>query len=578
MAVDQATTPEVVLAIKRANHDAYGYAPEYCILRLRRSKLGLSLMSAMPNWVQNLSKSLMFVAVFVLAPAWSQPIGAPIDPPHEPSYEPTTTRGAPSCPDMGQILRRGVMLNTVDLPTVRRFYEAHGPECAWSSTNAKQIVDMVKTAWEHGIAPTFFHPALVNSEDGTVNIASDTERDIVLTDAALKYATIISGGLSIDYRTLDDAADRTTSQDLFDGLMDSLYSEAVRQWLTEMAPQYPAYVNLQAALAHYRQIADQGGWPQLPMALAKAKSRARVFSGLRTRLAIEGDLVSDTGSPRFDEELAAGLLKFQRRNGLRENASLDRKTIERLNVSAGERIANIALNLERLRVSLRDMPETRVEVNLPAATAILYRSGLPHLTMNVVVGAVKHETPELSSTIDSIVLNPPWNIPASIIRNEIKPLLKRDRNYLRKNHMYWLKDNLIQEPGPWNALGRIKFDFPNGYAVYLHDTPSRKLFTDPERAASHGCVRLERPVDLAVELLMGDGKWNRETIQAAIDQGITRRVRLENPMPVVIGYQTAFADADGTAHFRPDIYGRDRAMTLKLAARIEALTSEPLQW
>lgn len=513
-----------------------------------------------------------------MSPALAQPIGTPIDPPQEPSYEPTTSRGAPSCPDIGPILRRGVMLNTVDLPTVRRFYEAHGPECAWSSTNAEQLVDMVKAAADHGIAPSFFHSALVNSEGGVVNIASDTERDIILTDAALKYATIISGGLSIDNRTLDDAADRTTTQDVFDGLMDSLYSESVREWLTGLAPKYAAYVNLQAVLAHYRHVADNGGWPQLPMSLARSKSRARAYSELRTRLTIEGDLASDNGSARFDEELAAGLLRFQRRNGLREDGALDRKTIERLNVSAGERIANIALNLERLRVSLRDIPDTRVEVNLPAATAVLYRSGQPHLIMNVVVGAVKHETPELSSTIDSIVVNPPWNIPVSIIHNEIKPLLKRDRNYLKKHHMYWLKDSLVQEPGPWNALGRVKFDFPNGYAVYLHDTPSRKLFTDPERAASHGCVRLERPVDLAIELLSGDGKWDREAVQAAIERGTTQRIRLENPMPVVITYQTAFADGDGTAHFRTDIYGRDRAMTLKLAARIEALQSEPLQW
>jgi murein L,D-transpeptidase YcbB/YkuD len=224
------------------------------------------------------------------------------------------------------------------------------------------------------------------------------------------------------------------------------------------------------------------------------------------------------------------------------------------------------------------MPATRVEVNLPAATAVLYRDGFAFMTMNVVVGAPKHETPELSSVIDSIVLNPPWTIPRSIIMNEIKPHIRRDPKYLKKNRMYWMKDQLIQEPGPWNALGRVKFDFPNDYSVYLHDTPSRQLFTDPERAASHGCVRLERPIDLAVELLRGNADWSREAVDAAVNNGRTQRIRLQDPMPVVLSYQTAFADPDGTAHFRADIYGRDTQMTLALANRVASMGSSPVAW
>jgi L,D-transpeptidase YcbB len=198
--------------------------------------------------------------------------------------------------------------------------------------------------------------------------------------------------------------------------------------------------------------------------------------------------------------------------------------------------------------------------------------------MNVVVGAPQHETPELSSTIDSIVLNPTWTIPRSIIENEIKPLLRRNRHYLTQNRMYWSGDQLVQEPGPHNALGRIKFDFPNRYSVYLHDTPSRKLFTDPERAASHGCVRLERPLDLAVELLAGSSTWDREAIEQAIRRGDTRRVGLENPMPVVITYLTAYVDENGLVNFRNDVYGRDTALTLRLAERAGRLKTEPAQW
>jgi murein L,D-transpeptidase YcbB/YkuD len=343
--------------------------------------------------------------------------------------------------------------------------------------------------------------------------------------------------------------------------------------MTGLAPQYPAYVQLQGALARYRQIAENGGWDQLPASIVRQRGRTRGLEALRRRLHVEGDLAHDNGSGRLDDELRAAISRFQWRNGLKADGELNTKTLQRLNVSVGERIASISLNLERLRVSLRDMPATRVEVNLPAATAFLYRDGFPFMSMNVVVGAPKHETPELSSVIDSIVLNPPWNIPRSIIMNEIKPHIRRDPKYLNKNRMYWMKDQLIQEPGPWNALGRVKFDFPNPYSVYLHDTPSRQLFTDPERAASHGCVRLERPVDLAVELLRGNADWSREAVQAAIENGRTQRIRLQDPMPVVLSYQTAFADADGTVHFRTDIYGRDTQMTLALANRVASTSS-----
>jgi murein L,D-transpeptidase YcbB/YkuD len=234
--------------------------------------------------------------------------------------------------------------------------------------------------------------------------------------------------------------------------------------------------------------------------------------------------------------------------------------------------------MERLRAAQDEEQATRVEVNVPAAAATLYRDGVPQLKMNVVVGAVGHETPTLRSTIDTIILNPTWTIPESIIKNEILPAMKRKKNYLKRNRMYWSGDQLVQEPGAHNALGRIKFDFPNRYSVYLHDTPSRQAFTDPERALSHGCVRLERPLDLAAELLRGSERWTSETLQEAIDAGKTRRIALSEPMAVVIVYQTVFVADNGAVNFRPDVYGLDTKLTLALAQRAGAMRSEPTQW
>ena len=521
---------------------------------------------------------LLFSVMIVLAfakPAACQPTGAREVAP----FEPTTLRGAPACPDMGTTLRRGRMLAAVNLPAVRKFYEAHGAECAWSKSNAEQLLDMVKAAADHGLAPELFHPDSLLWSGGTVSAGFATERDILLTDAALKYAEIINRGLSASQeRDPDLAADYQPMADFIDGLIDALYSGDVGRWLTDLAPQYPAYIDLQASLARYRNIAVLGGWEQLPHSLVERKRRSDGFAALRTRLAAEGDLEQDSGSSRFDGSLRDAVLRFQRRNGLKADGKVSEKTIESLNVSVGQRIATLCLNLERLRATLRDMPSTRVEVNLPAATMLLYRDGEAVLAMNVVVGAPDHETPELSSIIDTIVLNPSWTIPQSIIQNEIRPQLKRHKNYLKKNHMYWLNDQLVQQPGPFNALGRIKFDFPNRYSVYLHDTPARRAFTDPERAASHGCVRLERPLELAAALLEDDDHWGRDALQAAIGTGLTKRIGLRHPMPVIINYLTAFADPVGTAHFRNDIYGRDTKLTLALAMRVEALRSKSVQW
>ena len=484
-----------------------------------------------------------------------------------------------SCGDIDATLRRPASSVPIDAATVRQFYKAFGDGCAWTEASALGLIEVLRASGDHGLEPSLFHAEALYWPQNPVTPNKAAERDVLLSDAAIKYAIILSRGLSRDPAlALDQAADYRPNGELIDGLIDAIYQGSTGEWLRSLAPSYDAYIRLQAALINYRAVAQAGGWGQIPLSLAKSKRRSKSFAQLRTRLALEGDLAVDSGSAKFDEALYQALARFQLRNGMRSDGELTAKTIERLNISVGERIALMALNLERLRVSLRDMPLTRVEVNAPAATAVLFRDGTPHLSMNAVVGAPKHETPELSSTIDSIVVNPTWTIPASIIKNEIKPLLRRNPNYLTQNRMYWSGDQLVQESGPQNALGRIKFDFPNRYSVYLHDTPSRKLFTDPERAASHGCVRLERPLELAVELLTGSADWNREEIEQAIRAGETRRIGLENPMPVVITYQTAFVDHSGLVHFRADIYGRDTELTLRLAERAGALKAEPAQW
>lgn len=473
----------------------------------------------------------------------------------------------------GSGIDRAINQEAVDRAALQAFYESVGGGCAWDENAAATLIGALRASSDHGLDPALFHADALTLE------GEGAERDVLLTDGALKYAAVMTRGLSGNPTPKADRAHSRSGTEFADGLIDALIQGEIAAWLEQLPPKTETYARLKAALATYRAVAEAGGWERLPESVAgKWRKKSKDYSGLRRRLAQEGDLAADNGSTRYDDELWNAVVRFQERNSLRADGRLTPKTIERLNVSAGERVAQIALNLDRMRVAERDTPATRVEVNIPAATAVLYRDGAPYLRMNAVVGAPGHDTPTLTSTIDTIILNPTWTVPQSIIEKEIKPAIKRNKRYLEQNRMYWSRDQLVQEPGAHNALGRIKFDFPNRYSVYLHDTPSRRLFTDPERAQSHGCVRLEKPVDLAVELLKADPEWGREAIEEAIDRGVTRRVSLSEPIPVVITYQTAFVADDGAIHFRPDIYGLDTKLTLALSERAAAMRSEPPQW
>ncbi len=469
-------------------------------------------------------------------------------------------------------IRNTASYAAVNEATVLAFYETAGG-CVWSPSGAELLRAAFEGAREHGLDPSLFH-----ADAFTDGATGGPERDVLLTDGALKYAAALSRGLSaVPPRDDERAAYSRPDGELIDGLLGAAESGDVSSWFESLAPSTSAYAQLKAAFATYHAIVGAGGFEPLPPSVAN-KRRGRFIPPVRRRLALEGDLSFDDGSAVFDDGLREALVRFQTRNGLRADGRLTAKTVERLNVSASQRVAQLALNLERLRLADRELPGTRVEVNAPAATAILYRNGAAHLAMNAVVGAPGHDTPTLRSTIETIVINPPWNIPRSIIENEIKPAIRRNKNYLAQNRMYWAGDQLIQEPGPHNALGRIKFDFPNKYSVYLHDTPARRLFLDPERAQSHGCVRLEKPLELATELLQANGDWDREAIAQAIREGATRRITLSEPVTVVISYNTAFVGEDGLVHFRPDIYGLDTQLTLALAERAGTMRRETAQW
>ncbi len=362
------------------------------------------------------------------------------------------------------------------------------------------------------------------------------------------------------YRGRVDAADfievwgvRPPAFDPRPSLAAAISADRLPQWAASLTPPYAGYDGLRKGLATYEKIRDAGGWPAL--------SAQSAPPAVRKRLAIEDRSVTES------EPLTAALQRAQRRYGLNPTGLLDARTLAALNVPVDDRIAAIMANMERWRWMPRELPVNRVQVNIAAAVLTVFEGDAPVTSMRAVTGSPSNATPMLVSSIHSIVINPPWNVPTSIAKRELWP---KGRGTLLKQGYKILKtpeggERIVQPAGPNSALGRLKFDFANNFAVYLHDTPLRGKFSSYDRLASHGCVRLEKPVPLAELMVRGDPTLEGN-IQALIDEGKTQRVSLPREVAVYLLYWTAFAGNDGTIAFRADPYGWDKLLADKIEA------------
>ena len=356
----------------------------------------------------------------------------------------------------------------------------------------------------------------------------------------------------------------------------------------------PDSAGLLEALARYRVLAQEGGWPLVP-----GKDEVVVDSEdvrlpiLRRHLELTGDLPPGEVDPAVVHAAVRG---FQRRHGLEDDGRVGAKTLQALNVPVQQRIHQIELNLERWRLATYDPSGVHMVVNVADATLDLFDGGLRVLRSRVIVGDAKHQTPVFTTAGIAVTFNPAWNVPSSIARLEILPRLKRDRAYLAANDMV-LRDRdtgdaidgdidwpamaidrfpyrLQQRPGPKNALGLLKLEMPNIYDVYLHDTPARQLFNRPARFFSHGCIRVEAINEIVRYVLRDPLRWSAERMADITQTGLTTRVSLPAPVRIYVEYWTAFIGPDGTLNFRNDVYGRDRPYVAALAARAIPLPAE----
>lgn len=376
-----------------------------------------------------------------------------------------------------------------------------------------------------------------------------------LIRAALDHARALQTGRIEGADFIEVWALRPAYYDPLPSFVAAVAADRLPQWAASLTPRYAGYEGLRKGLTTYEAIRDAGGWAKL-----SAKSDA---ASIRTRLSVE-----DKGVTASMKQVEA-LQRAQRRYGLNPTGLLDARTLTELNVPVQDRVATIMANMERWRWLPRDLPVNRVQVNIAAAQLTVFQGDAPIASMRAVTGSPTNQTPMLTSAIHSIVLNPPWNVPSSIAKRELWP---KGRAALAREGYKIVGtpetgERIVQPAGPNSALGRLKFDFDNPFAVYLHDTPSRAKFSSFDRLASHGCVRLEKPLPLAELMLKDDPKWAGQ-VQAGIDTMKTQRVQLPQKVAVYLLYWTAFASSNGGMNFRADPYGWDKL----LAGKIEAAT------
>jgi len=470
-------------------------------------------------------------------------------------------------------------------------YKANNNNPLWSNPNAiDQLLTAIRTIDREGLVPADYHLAALEVLQQRIASGEDAaspqraaDFDLLLTDALVRLGYHLAFG-KVDPEALDpdwNMRRQLEKSDAVSRLGKAIRNGQINALLDSLRPTLPSYARLISALQEYRRIAANGGWRSVPEgpSLKPGMIDPRVVA-LRHRLVASGDFSGDkTDSPDFDAPLEVAVRHFQRRHGLTVDGIAGKATLAAMNVPVERRIAQIRANLERARWVLHDLPAEFVLVDIAGFNVRFYRDNRMIWETRAVVGRPARMTPAFKSRITYLEVNPTWTVPPTILTEDVLPAVKRNPRYLQDKNMRvidrqghdvdpagidWSRYRgsnfpymIRQDPGPENALGRIKFMFPNTHAVYLHDTPSKQLFNRTERTFSSGCIRIENPYRFAELLLDGDPKWNRERVIEAVDSLKTQPIRLRKPVEVILLYWTVDMDKNGEVLFKQDIYDRD---------------------
>lgn len=488
------------------------------------------------------------------------------------------------------------------------FYKERDYQPAWVdedglTDNGKELLQAVKESPEQGLNPEdyklqyLYHlKKKTEKEDAAIESFSKLEKEF--TAAYLKYADhVLRGRLNPEKL---DALWKTNQRekDLAVHLQQALEEEEVAASLQALEPTYKGYHDLKTALSTYEEIEKETkDWKPLPADLVlKPGDSSEHVARLSKMLVLLGDLEEGQEEEQvYSESLAAALARFQERHGLEPDSIVAENTLAMVNVPVKKRVEQLKLNLERFRW-LPEQPEGRhVVVNVPEYKVFVYEGKDSTLSMRVIVGkAYESTTPIFTDSMEYIAFSPTWTVPVSIATEEMLPRLKEDPSYLRdrnfKLYESWEEDapevdservnwrkvdaddfpyRIVQNPGPNNSLGKVKFMFPNTMDIYLHDTPADYLFKRNERDLSHGCIRLEKPAEFA-QYLLQEQNVSLGEIEQNMNLPEPLNTVLPEKVPVFIEYRTAWMGPEGKVHFREDIYGHDRKQMDKLS---EAMAS-----
>jgi L,D-transpeptidase YcbB len=483
---------------------------------------------------------------------------------------------------------------TLDEPVVRTLYADRQGAPLWSGREGA-IAQALADAGAEGLDPTRYHSAAIAARLAPDSPAAGAARDLLLTDGLARYAADVrSGRARPAHPTAEEAAGAPPVDEvaLVRGVAEA---PDVNAALAELPPPHPAYRALRGELAELRALAASGRqWPVVPDGgkLHPGEADASV-PALRARLAATGEYRGDTKATSrvYDRALVEAVKTFQARNALAPDGVVGPKVRAALDVPIATRIEQVAVNMERWRWLPEDFGSRYVLVNIASYRLTLVEDGKPSLTMPVIVGETDKMTPSFSSEITYVIFNPPWLVPDKIARKELLPKVEQDGEYFSKQGIRLVGGwqpaaprgdhdkpgwdaarhatgfRLRQDPGPQNPLGRVKFQIPNIFGVYLHDTPSKRLFGKEQRTLSHGCVRLGDALALAARLLEGDSHWSDERRDRVLSEWKTVPVAVPHPVPVHLVYQTAWVDDAGRPGFAEDVYGRDARLADRLAGR-----------
>ena len=502
--------------------------------------------------------------------------------------------GQPSEEIAGRLAQQSVIVagQKLDVATLRAAYERRQYRPFWFAASgadgsARALHAALQDASREGLEPADYAlPAIAERLNAPAS-ESRVDVELLLSAMLIHYSADLRHGRVAPRRADPALFSQPREIDAVAVIERVAASSDIQAELRAMAPANPPYRRLRRALADYRKIVQRGGWQRLAEGRPlKPGMQSADVAALRERLAAGGWLTVESATPElFDSGLELALKQFQRSHLLEADGVLGDKTRAALNVSAEERLRQIVLNMERWRWMPDDLGEFYVIVNMAAYELEVVDAGSVRLAMRVVVGKPYRRTPVFSDRIRYLEFNPVWHVPVKIASQDLLPKEIADPGYLRRNGFRifsgWTEEarelepesidwqqyrgqrlplKLQQSPGKKNALGRVKFMFPNVHDVYLHDTASPELFDRTLRSFSSGCIRVEKPLELATLLLRDTPGWTRPEIEIAIAGSSTRIARLKAPVPVHLTYATVWLGEGGTLHFAPDVYDRDRAL------------------